>query len=54
LNGANFKAVNISKEDYFDLPPAMRAQSDSGPLVLSMIQGRETFVPANITEPRVW
>lgn len=54
MNSNNFNAVTISKEDYFDLPPQMRAQSDSGPLVLSVIRGRATFVPANIIEPHIW
>lgn len=54
MNTTNFNAVTIAKEDYFGLPPKMRALSNKGPMVLSMVNGRETFVPANIIEPRVW
>lgn len=54
MNVTNFNAVTIAKEDYFALPAQMRAQSNKGPMVLSMLGGRETFVLANIIEPRVW
>lgn len=54
MNTTNFNAVTISKEDYFSLPADWRAQSNNGPLVLSMVKGRATFVRANIIEPNVW
>lgn len=54
MNTTNFNSVTIRKEDYFALPPTCRAQGDDGPLVLSMVSGRATFVRANIIEPNVW
>lgn len=54
MNTTNFNAVTISKEDYFALPAECREQSNHGPLVLTVIKGRKTFVRANIIEPRVW
>lgn len=54
MNTTNFNAVTISKEDYFALPAECRDQNNDGPLVLTVIKGRQTFVLANIIEPRVW
>jgi hypothetical protein len=47
MNTANFTGIHISKADYFKLPADMRAIGD-GPMVLSMLAGRATFVPAII------
>lgn len=41
--------INMTKRDYFALPPEMRQMSD-GPLVLSMVKGVETFVRVNMLE----
>lgn len=49
MNTTNFNAIQISKRDYFALPPTMRQQSD-GPMVLTMRGGRETFVRVTILE----
>lgn len=54
MNGNNFNAVTISKEDYFALPPEMRMQSPHGPMVLSVVRGNETFVKAEIVELHFW
>jgi hypothetical protein len=57
MNTTNSNAVTIAKSDYFALPPHMRMQDSSGPMVLSVISGPkriETFVPANIIEPTIW
>lgn len=54
MNTTNFNAVNIAKKDYFALPADKRAQSADGPLVLSVVRGRETFVRANIIEATLW
>lgn len=49
MNTANFTGIRINKTDYFKLPADMRAMGD-GPMVLSMLSGRATFVPALIIE----
>lgn len=43
----NSNAINITRRDYFNLPPEMRCVGD-GPMVLTSICGRSTFVPAII------
>lgn len=47
MNTANFTGIRIRKADYFRLPANMRAMSD-GPMVLTMLAGWATFVPALI------
>lgn len=42
--------INIRKNDYFALRPEMRQQSDRGAMVLTVIKGKETFVPVNMLE----
>lgn len=54
MNSNNFNVVNITKEDYFALPPAMRAHSSAGPWVAISRFGMETFVRANIIELSAW
>lgn len=50
MNTTNSNAINMSKRDYFALPPNMREQANDGPLVLTMRNGRETFVPVLMLE----
>jgi len=54
MNSTNFNSINISKADYFALPATIRAQTEDGPWILVKRGGRETFVRANIIEPRGW
>lgn len=49
MNEFNSTGVRISKRDYFKLPPEMR-QISNGPMVLSRIAGRQTFVRAIIID----
>lgn len=49
MNSNNSTIVKIFKRDYFALPPSMREFSD-GPMVLSLVNGRQTFVRAQIID----
>ncbi len=48
-NSTGSYAVRIRKNDYFRLPAEGRCLED-GPMVLSMLNGRQTFVPAIIID----
>lgn len=49
MNDSNFSGIRMSKRDFFKLPDDLRQFSD-GPMVLSMVAGRETFVRVLIVD----
>lgn len=49
MNQSDFTGVRITKRDYFHLPAHMRKVS-SGLQVLSVVAGKEVFVPAIIID----
>ena len=53
MNDANFKGIHIAKRDFLSLPPSMRLVHDGQFIrlfVLSVVRGREIFVPALIID----
>jgi hypothetical protein len=48
MNNQN-SIINMSKRDYFALPPDLRAQSN-GAFVRTVRQGKETWVRVNMLE----
>jgi hypothetical protein len=40
--------IQITRKDFFRLPADMRAMSDDGPMVKTMLDGMQTFVHAII------
>lgn len=49
MNGINSTGIHIRRLDYFRLPATMRAMGDCA-MVLTVLNGRETFVPAIFLE----
>lgn len=50
INSTGISAgIYINRRDYFRLPPDMRMVGDCA-MVMTMINGRKTFVPAIIVE----
>jgi hypothetical protein len=53
MNDANFKGIRIARRDFLNLPTSMRLIHDGlcvRLFVLSVVRGREMFVPALIID----
>lgn len=49
MNNGNSNVIQMSKRDYFALPDHYRMQAN-GPMVLTVRNGRETFVRVDMLE----
>lgn len=50
MNVINFTGIRISRRDYFRLPDHLRVMAEEGPMILSKVNGSETFVDAIIID----
>jgi hypothetical protein len=48
MNNANSTRIKISRRDFFKLPSEKRCVTGAGPMVMSVVRGREIFVSAEI------